>query len=265
MIVITGASSGIGAAAAVACAAEGMHVVLSARREERLRQVAAACTQAGRARGGGGEIVVADVCDRLAMFGLVDDAAQRHGRLDAVFANAGYGIGAPVDKTTIDQARAIFETNFFGTLHVVQAAVPHMRRQGRGHILICSSAASEIAPPYYGLYAATKAAQDAIACAMRAELAGEGVDLTSIHPIGTRTEFGAVVETVSDTVYRPRRNTPDALRQPVEKVARKIVAALRRPRAEVWPSPVTRVLLGLLTACPSLSAMVMRRMMRRYL
>jgi short-subunit dehydrogenase len=184
--------------------------------------------------------------------------------VDAVFANAGYGLSAPVDRTTMHQARAIFETNVFGTLHVIHAAVPVMRRQGGGHILICSSAASEIAPPLHGLYSATKAAQDAIGCAMRAELEGEGIHVTTVHPVGTRTEFWQAMDKASEPAYHRGNNTPKAMRQSAEKVARQVVGALRRPRAEVWPHAGARLGLAVMTACPRLSAYVMRRMMKRH-
>lgn len=260
VIIITGASSGIGAATAVACAAEGMHVVLNARREDRLRQVAAACQQAG----GKADLFVADVCDRDLMFAMIERTASRLGRLDAVFANAGYGLSAPVDRTTLHQARAIFEANFFGTLHVIHAAVPVMRRHGGGHILICSSAASEIAPPLHGLYSATKAAQDSIGCAMRAELAGENIHVTTVHPVGTHTEFWEAMAHASEPTYRTGNNTPRALRQSADQVARRIVQALRRPRAEVWPKPSVRLGLAVTTAWPRLSAYAMRRMMKAH-
>ncbi len=258
VIVITGASSGIGAATAVACAAEGMHVVLNARREDRLRQVAAACQQAG----GKSDVFAADVCDRDLMFQMIEQTASRLGRLDAVFANAGYGLSGPVDRTTLHQARAIFETNFFGTLHVMHAAVPTMRKFGGGHILICSSAASEIAPPLHGLYSATKSAQDAIGCAMRAELADENIDVTTVHPVGTHTEFWQAMARASDPVYHRGNNTPKPMRQSADKVAGSIIKALRRPRPEVWPNAGARLGLAVMTACPGLSAYVMRRMMK---
>jgi short-subunit dehydrogenase len=258
VIVITGASSGIGAATAVACAAEGMHVVLNARREDRLRQVAAACQQAG----GKADIFVADVCDRDLMFAMIEQTVSRLGRLDAVFANAGYGLSAPVDRTTLHQARAIFETNFFGTLHVFHAATAAMRKLGGGHILICSSAASEIAPPLHGLYSATKAAQDSIGCAMRAELAGENIHVTTVHPVGTHTEFWQAMDRASDPTYHRGNNTPKAMRQSADKVAVRIVKALRRPCPEVWPNRPARFGLAVMTACPRLSAYVMRRMMK---
>lgn len=262
VIVITGASAGIGAATAVACAAEGMKVVLGARREARLRDVETACRQAGHANGGCAEGFVCDVCDRQQVADLIEQAYQRHARLDAVFANAGYGLFAPIADTSEPQMRDILQTNFFGTLYAIWAAIPIMRRQGHGHLLICSSAVSEIGIPMYGAYAATKAAQDAVACALRAELADENIAVTSVHPIGTRTDFFNEVQQRSH-LDGHAYNTPTSLAQSPQRVARAIVRSLLRPCPEVWPCRSARFGLAVTTAFPQVSAWAMRRLQRR--
>jgi len=262
--VITGASSGIGAATAVACAAAGMRVVISARRVEKLEEVARRCDEAGNTSGGRAIAVACDVRRDEDVQRLIERALLETGRLDVAFANAGYGLFGSIAEMTDAQMRDIFETNYFGTVRLVQAAAKVMRPRKSGHILICSSACSEIGLPMYGAYAATKAAQDSIGGAMRAELAGEGIAVTTIHPIGTRTAFFEVVEQVSEK----RRgvvglNTPRHMMHPVEKVAQRIVKCLRRPRPEVWPSVLTRYALALTTAFPGLGAWAMRRAMKR--
>ena len=258
VIAITGASSGIGAATAVACARAGMDVVIGARRMDRLKDVAAQIIQIGRK-------AIAMPCDVDR-----DDDVQKFierpktqwGRLDAVFANAGVGLCKSITDTSDTQMRSIFETNYFGTLRVIRSAAPLMKEQGHGHILICSSAASEIGMPMYGAYCATKAAQDSIAGALRAELADEGVHVSSVHPIGTRTEFSDVTAVRSGHTHQSF-NTPPAMVQDAPVVARSIVHCLRRPRPEVWPHWPSRLGLAIVTAFPPLGANTMRRIMRR--
>jgi short-subunit dehydrogenase len=258
VMVIAGASSGIGAATALACARAGMQVVLGARRVDRLHDVGAQIEKLGRRA----VVVACDVRQDADATALIDAAVKGFGRIDAAFANAGYGLCAPVLETSDRQMRDIFETNYYGTWRVLKAAATVMRRQRSGHLLVCSSAASEVAPPMYGAYAATKAAQDSIACALRAELSVEGIDVTSIHPMGTKTEFMARVESVSDGrtssigVPAPMRHTP-------EYVARCILRCLRRPCAEVWPSFPTRLGVGIAAAFPAAAAWGLRQRMRK--
>lgn len=253
LIVITGASSGIGAATARACAAAGMNVVLAARREQKLRQIATEIEQMGRRA----LIVNCDVSQDDEVARLFEQSWKTFGRLDALFANAGYGLFASVMETTDRQARAILETNYFGTIRCLRAGVPQLRKTpgGLSHVLICSSVVSEVSPAMHGFYAATKAAQDAIAGALRGELAVEGIHVTSVHPVGTRTEF-------FNTPARKMGKLPP-FSQSADHVARKIVGALRRPRAEVWPLPAARLAMGLATAMPGLTAWIIKLHGRR--
>jgi len=261
VIVITGASAGIGEATALACAEQGMRVVLAARREDRLNQLAQRIEQTGQ----DAMAVVCDVRDDAAVDALFEHVLHEWGRVDAVFANAGYGMFSSVLDTGDEELRDMFETNYFGTIRTVKSGVAAMRRSTGSlqHVLICSSAASEIAPPMYGQYAATKAAQDAAACAMRAELYREGIAVSSVHPIGTNTEFFDVVENNS-----PARqgdlilNTPASLMHSSEKVAGCVVKCLKRPVPEVWPSVGVRLGVAFTTALPRIAAWAMRRMVK---
>ncbi len=255
VIVIAGASSGIGAATAVACAQMGMRVVLGARREERLREVAGRIEALNRQAA----TVACDVTRDEDVARLFERAWDTFGRVDVAFANAGYGLASSVLDTTDAQQRDIFETNYFGTLRVVHEAVPYLRKTSDGlrHILICSSAASEIGLPWFGAYSATKAAQDSIAGALRRELQGD-IEVTSIHPVGTKTAFFDMAEHMAGGDGPGMENTPAPLMQTADKVASKIVKALRRPRAEVWPLPIVRVGLGLATILPGLTNYVLK-------
>lgn len=255
VILITGASSGIGAATARACAQAGMHVSLVARRKDKLEAVARTITE----RGGKAHLFAADVCSDQAMREAIEDCWLNLGRLDAVFANAGYGQIVNVMEMAEEDERAMFETNYFGTTRTLRNALPRMQQtpDGLKHMIICSSAASEIGLPTLGVYTATKAAQDSIAGAVRAELHDDGFRVTSVHPIGTKTDFMQVAGETENN------NTPPALQQTPERVAGQIVKALRKPRPEVWPSGITRVGLALGTLSPRFASWAMRRHYRK--
>jgi len=253
VIVIAGASSGIGAATAIECGKMGMKVVLAARRIDKLKAVAD--------RVGPSAISIeCDVTKDEDVQRLVDQTIEKCGRLDVMFANAGYGLFAPVLETTEQEMRDIFETNFWGTIRCIQKAAPVMQRGG--HIVICSSGASEISVPFYGFYAATKAAQDSIGGALRAELTDRGIFVTTVHPVGTKTSFFDVVTEVSREAGHGL-NTPAPMVQTPEHVARRIAKCLRRPRPEVWPSNGARFGVAIMTAFPRLCSIVLLKMMRR--
>ncbi len=259
-ILIAGASSGIGAATAEACAKAGMPVLLSARREDKLQQVA----ERIRSAGGTAETIAADVTSPDDCARAVERCIERFGSIYSVYANAGYGLDRPVHECLLDSAdadpiRAIFETNFFGTLNAIRPALAHMLEAGAGHVLICSSSIGKFTLPRFGAYCATKAAQSHIARAMNAELRPKGIVVSGVYPIGTRTEFhskGPVIEADGKT----KQNTPDFFMQPAERVAKAIVKCLRRPRAEVWTSTPVKLMAGLLTLAPNGTDWVLHRM-----
>ena len=237
-----------------------MNVVVAARREEKLQQVATEIEQ----RGVRALPVVCDVRHDDDVQRLFDTTVNTFGRLDVLFANAGYGFFGSVLDTSDQQMRDIFETNFFGTIRCIQAAAPVIRRTSeQGHVIICSSAASEISVPMYGFYSATKSAQDSIGGALRAELHNQGVYVTTVHPIGTRTAFFDVVKQGSLNAGAGL-NTPGIMTHKVERVAGAIVRCLRRPKPEVWPSVATRFAVAFATAVPSFGAWVLRRVLLRH-
>lgn len=257
-IAIAGASSGIGRATALACAKAGMPVALGARRMDKLRAVADEIERAG----GAAIAIELDVTSDEQSEAFVAQAEGQLGPLHAVFANAGFGFERPMHETTDDDLREIFEVNFFGTMRIVRPAVQRFIERRAGHVLICSSSIGKMAIPGYGAYCATKAAQWHIGRAMRHELKPLGVHVSTVHPIGTRTEFfeearrrsggGSLVE-----------NTPAAFIQPPERVARAIVACLRKPRTEVWTSLPSRLGLGGLSTFPKLADFALDRFARR--
>lgn len=262
-MVITGASSGIGLATARACAQAGMPVVLAARRMDRLEAACAQiCADGGRAIAVHTEVTDRDSCERL-----IAEAEDEFGPLYAVFANAGFGDQMPV-LPDIDAHRAQFEVNFWGSLNVIAPAVERMRAHesgGRGgHVLMCSSCLSKIGMPHFAAYCASKAAQDHFARAMRHELASENIHVSSVHPIGTSTEF---FEQMDSRVNGPTLTARTGRRfvQPPERVARGIVACLRAPRGEVWTSLPVRFGLAAAVAFPGLADWAIGRKLQRRL
>jgi len=253
-IAITGASSGIGMATAIACARAGMPVALAARREEKLASVADRI----RAEGGKAIVVRTNVDSPEDCAALVERTVAEFGSIYSVFANAGYGAETPIATTSDADLRAMFETNFFGTLNTIRPALPHMLKAGRGHVLICSSCLSKFALPWHTVYSATKAAQDHIGRGLLIELKPRGVAVSTVHPIGTTTEFfeqAAVRSHKGGPGPAPNAaqiRTPDFMMQPPERVAKAIVRSLRRPRGEVWTSLPVRMGFAFLTAFPGL-------------
>jgi NADP-dependent 3-hydroxy acid dehydrogenase YdfG len=175
--VITGASAGIGAAAARALAAAGMTVVLGARRAERL---AAVCEQI-RGSGGTADAVATDMRNEQQVERLIDTAVERHGRIDALVNNAGIGTLRTIAEGRTDEWRAILETNVLGTLMACRAALRHMLPHGRGDILNMTSASAHEAWPYLSVYAGSKAAIYTLSRGLRAEVAGRGIRVMTIE------------------------------------------------------------------------------------
>ncbi len=251
-IVITGASSGIGAATAVALARQGARLVIGARRMDKLEEVAARC------RAAGGEVVAlaCDVACRESVEALVGRAAETFGRVDVVLANAGYGLVAKIHETTDEQFDAIVATNVKGTFYAMQAAAAVMLRQTpvgqgrdrRGHVIAVSSGAGRRGLPLYGVYSMTKAAQLSLVEAMRVEMKEKGIYVSSVHPLTTATEFFDVASEKS------RVKTSGAGKvQTAAQVAAKIVKLIERPKPELWPAPFSRLALSLAVFFPRLA------------
>ncbi len=258
IVVITGASAGIGAELAGQLAERGAKLVLAARRLDRL--------EALNARLGGGHLVVrCDVSNPEDGVQLVQRTMSHFGRIDTLVCNAGYGLARRVAEATPEETRAIFATNVFGTTDLIHAAMPHMLGQPlrdgwRGQVMIVSSAAARRGLPLFGAYSATKAAQLILAESLRVELASQRIAVTSVHPITTDTEF-------FDAAHRPGGERLEttlrrAGRQPAPLVARKMLRAIVRPRREVWPFQPVRYALAIGNLFPALSDWVMTRMLR---
>lgn len=184
VVLITGASSGIGAAAARVFAQAGARLVLAARSREPLQRLAARLP-------GQPLVLTADVSDPAQCRALVEQTIAAYGRLDILINNAGVGLAGPVaDLDPHDLQRAL-AVDTFGPLVLIQAALPWMRAQGRGQIINVSTVLAAQTLPYLGGYAAAKAALERLSEALRMELRGSGVAVTVLRPGTTRTGFGA--------------------------------------------------------------------------
>ena len=184
VIAITGASSGIGRASAVHLAGAGAKVVLGARREDALQDVAAEIEQAG------GEVSVSpvDVTRREDVEALVGHAVERFGRLDVMVNNAGIGPISRFDALRVGDWDAMIDVNLRGVLHGVAASLPVFQRQGEGHIINIVSTAGLRITPTMGVYAATKNAVRTLTEALRQE-AGPSIRVSELSPGMVATDF----------------------------------------------------------------------------
>ncbi|MGH6617542.1 SDR family NAD(P)-dependent oxidoreductase [Sphingomonas sp.] len=179
---VTGASRGLGRAWVEAALARGDSVAATARNSDDLADLAARYKDSCLP-------LILDVTDRAAVFAAVDTAAARFGRLDVVVSNAGYALFGAIEESDEAQSRAQFDANLFGTLWVIQAAVPHLRAQGSGHILVTSSVAGIITFPTAGVYNASKWAVEGLTETLASEVAEFGIKVTLIEPGGYATDW----------------------------------------------------------------------------
>jgi short-subunit dehydrogenase len=250
--VITGASSGIGRASAGVFAAAGYDLVLGARRGALLEQAAA---EAGGRHGAEAVAIVCDVRNAADVQRLVDTAVERFGRLDVLVANAGIGLSARVEDTSDEDFHDLLDTNVLGVLRGVRAALPVMRRQRHGHIVIVGSVVGKRAWPLHGAYAATKFALTGLTQSLRTELTGSGVTASLVLPGSTRTEFFRAAK-VRSVRYQAQ---PRGLVQSPDTVARAILNSVDHPAAEVYTFGPMRLALWLAGAFPALPDLVARR------
>ena len=255
VVVITGASAGIGKALAIALHPRGAKLVLAARRLDVLDQLNASL-------GGAHLTVRCDVAEPADCENLIRRSIERFGRIDTLVCNAGYGMIRTVAEATPQETAQIFRTNVFGTTDCVRFALPHLSKQDprdgyRGQVMIVSSAAARRGLPYFGAYSATKAAQLSFAEALRVELKPMQIAVTSVHPMQTETDFFTASEAVSSRRLPPTGTRPK--RQSVEAVAAAMVRAMEYPRQELWPKTGSRLLLHFAALFPRLTDKLMDR------
>lgn len=220
--VITGASSGIGEAAARLLASEGVHVVLVARRSERIEQIAADLGDRATA-------FVADVTQRDEVSALFTMVRQKFGGLDLLFNNAGLGVFSPFSDSRPEDWSQMLQTNVVGVLNCTQAALPLLRGRSGAMIASVSSTGGRYGVEGWSVYCATKYAVVGFHETLRKEIGAEGIRVTVIEPGAVWTEFG---HNVPSEALRERRATLDALTP--DDVAQSLVYAFaQHPRVLV--------------------------------
>ena len=185
VVIVTGASSGIGEATARRLVRAGAKVVISARREDRLKAFAHEFDPSGASV----LAVAGDVTNENDRQQLVAATLTKFGRIDALVNNAGYGTRGPVEKVPVELIRKNYETNIFSLIALTQLVVPAMRERGTGCIVNIGSVAGRIARPLSSIYDSTKHALEALTDGLRGELQPFGVRVTLIRPGFIATEF----------------------------------------------------------------------------
>ena len=185
IVVITGASSGLGEATARHLSAQGATVVLGARRTDRLQTLANELT----ARGGKVLTLATDVTKRNDVQALVDAAVQYFGRIDVMLYNAGLMQHSPLERLKVDEWDRMVDVNIKGVLYGIAAALPHMKRQKAGHIINVSSVAGHKVTPAGAVYAATKHAVRALSEGLRQEVKPYNIRTTIVSPGAVATEL----------------------------------------------------------------------------
>ena len=256
VVVITGASAGIGLELARQLSAAGARLVLAARRQDRLLEI-------NRELGGQHLVVQVDVASTADCQNLIDQSIARFGRIDTLVCNAGYGIYQRVDETNAQEVRRMMDVDVIGTTECIRLALPHLARQDkregwRGQIMVVSSAAARRGTPFIGVYSGAKAAQLAIAEALRVELRDQHIAVTTVHPTPTKTEFRQVAESLGKYKLPPSSNSIKT--QTAQQVARAMIRGICKPRPEVWPWWLAGRILGFGTLAPRM----MDRLMYKY-
>jgi NADP-dependent 3-hydroxy acid dehydrogenase YdfG len=224
VVAVTGASSGIGEATALACAAEGAAVSLAARRSERIEALAARIGE----QGGRAVAVTADVSEEEEARNFIERTHGELGRIDVLVNNAGVMLLGPIGEASTEEWRRMIGVNVFGVLYCTHAALPYMREQGSGHILTVSSVAGRVARLGSGVYNLTKFGVGAFSESLRQEVAPQGIRVTLVEPGMVATELGSHnrPEIREQMAQRFAGVTPLS----AEDIAASIVFAIGRPQ-----------------------------------
>ncbi len=226
VILITGASSGIGAASARLFAANGYRVVMAARRLERLQDIEKDIVKLG----GEALSVDTDLIHIDQIQALVKKTIDTCGRIDILFNNAGFGRARWLEDMDLEKDIEMqIQVNLSGLIQMTRAVLPHMIERQSGHIINMASLAAYIATPTYSIYAATKYGVRGFSNALRREVAVLGIKVSAIFPGGVKTEFAEHLDAKRKTGF----TTPQALLLSSEDVARTVLSVAQRPRRTV--------------------------------
>jgi NADP-dependent 3-hydroxy acid dehydrogenase YdfG len=223
VVVITGASSGLGEATARLLSAQGASVVLGARRHDRIQSLANELT----GRDGKAIAVTTDVIHRDQVKTLVDTAVKAYGRIDVMINNAGLMPQAPLERLKIDEWDRMIDVNIKGVLYGIAAALPYMKQQKAGHFISVSSVAGHKVGPGFAVYAATKHAVRALSEGLRQEVKPYNIRTTVISPGAVATELPNSV-TDPDAAARIHKFYAEVA-IPAESFARAVAFAISQP------------------------------------
>jgi NADP-dependent 3-hydroxy acid dehydrogenase YdfG len=221
VVVLTGASSGIGAATALRLAAEGHHVVLAARREDRLAELVERIVAAG----GSAEAHAVDVTSAADVRTLLEDVVAAHGRVDVLVNNAGVMPLSRLDALHLAEWDQMIDVNVRGLLHGIAAALPHFQRQGSGHFVTVASVGAHAVSPTAAVYCGTKYAAWAITEGLRQEL-DPGIKVTTVSPGVVESELA---ESITDPAAAELMRTYRRTTLPADTIAAAISYALAQP------------------------------------
>ena len=221
VVIITGASSGLGEATAKRLAASGAKLMLAARREDRLKELVAAIAQTG----GTATYLVTDVVDRAQVEALAKQTLSTYGRIDVLINNAGLMPLSPLDQIKVEEWDQMIDVNIKGVLYGIAAVLPMMRQQKSGHIINVSSVAGHKVFPGAAVYCATKFAVRAISEGLRLESNGE-IRSTNISPGAVATEL---TSTISDADTAASINALYEIAIDADAIARAIAYAIEQP------------------------------------
>ena len=237
VVLITGASSGIGLATARLFAQKGAKLALAARSTEKLEQLASELPEA--------LAVPTDMRDETDVRRMVVQTQEYYKRIDVLINNAGQGLNIPIEKVNIDTYRSVFEVNVVSVIVAMQEVIPIMRAQGGGVIINISSGTSKIPPERYskanpvGPYASTKYALNAITLIGRQELAADNISLGLVYPGVTATNFYDNLAGSQQPAAKPAGATSV---DSAESVAEKILEAVETQAAEVYTDNLKKAL-----------------------
>ena len=251
VVVITGASTGIGRECAYAFHRAGAHVVIAARRTELLNQIN------GDIESDGGKClsVTTDVSDSAQVQRLLDATLEHFGRVDVWINNAGYGLIGHFEETSTEEMEQIWRVNFMGAFHGCRVALQQMRRQESGHIMNVSSLLARYPLPLNEAYCATKAALSALSESLDMELEGSGIRVTNVMPGVTETDFTAAMVSKIPPPAATRKVPTDSAR----KVADRMVQCALRPRRALAFLPLPPITFALTSLFPGLWGAIARR------
>jgi len=252
VVVVTGASSGIGRETALALAAKGARLVLAARRAAELEETAFDC----RAHGGECRTFPCDVSDRAQVLALARVAVETYGRIDAWVNNAGIYAMSTVREMPDEAVRRVMDVNFFGVVHGTRAALPHLALT-KGVLVNVSSALGRMSGPYVSAYAASKHAVRAFTESVRDETRSEGISVTTVYPPAIDTPLFR-----HSANYTGREIKPASPVFAPDRVARAIVSAIETPKREILVA-ATKVMSAFHTLLPGLFERFMTRQMER--